>query len=47
MNVKGIYRNGRVELFERPEGVEQADVVVTFRMFRHRPRRRRQARGAA
>jgi hypothetical protein len=28
--VKGIYRNGRVELLEKPEGVDQAEVVVTF-----------------
>ena len=28
--LKGVYRNGRVELFETPEGIEQADVVVTF-----------------
>ena len=28
--IKGIYRNGRVELVEKPEGVDQAEVVVTF-----------------
>lgn len=28
--VRGVYRNGRVELLEKPEGVDQAEVVVTF-----------------
>ena len=28
--VKGIYRNGHVELLEKPEGVDQTEVVVTF-----------------
>lgn len=28
--VKGIYRNGQVQLLEKPEGVEEAEVVVTF-----------------
>lgn len=28
--IKGIYRNGRVELLQQPEGVDQAEVVVTF-----------------
>jgi len=28
--VKGIYRNGQVRLLETPEGVEEAEVVVTF-----------------
>jgi hypothetical protein len=28
--VKGVYRNGRVVLRETPEGVEEAEVVVTF-----------------
>jgi hypothetical protein len=28
--VKGIYRNGQVHLLETPEGVEEAEVVVTF-----------------
>ena len=28
--VRGIYRNGRVELLEKPEGVDHADVVVMF-----------------
>jgi hypothetical protein len=30
MTIEGVYRNGRVELAEYPEGVEQAKVVVTF-----------------
>lgn len=28
--IKGIYRNGRVELAETPTGVEEANVLVTF-----------------
>lgn len=28
--VKGIYRNGQVQLLEKPEGVDGAEVVVTF-----------------
>ena len=28
--VKGIYRNGQIRLLETPEGVEEAEVVVTF-----------------
>jgi hypothetical protein len=28
--VKGIYRNGRVELLTKPEGVNEAEVDVTF-----------------
>jgi len=28
--VKGVYRNGRIVLLETPEGVEEAEVVVTF-----------------
>ena len=28
--VEGIYQDGRVELKEKPEGVEKARVVVTF-----------------
>jgi hypothetical protein len=29
--VKGIYRNGHLELLQRPEGVEDGDVEVTVR----------------
>lgn len=29
-SVEGVYRNGEVELFERPEGLDQARVIVTF-----------------
>lgn len=28
--VEGIYRNGEVELLERPEGLHEARVIVTF-----------------
>ena len=28
--IKGVYRNGRIVLLETPEGVEEAEVVVTF-----------------
>lgn len=28
--VEGVFRNGKVELLEIPEGVEEARVVVTF-----------------
>ena len=28
--VKGIYKNGRIVLFETPAGIEEAEVVVTF-----------------
>jgi hypothetical protein len=28
--VRGIYRNGKVELLEKPTGVDEAEVVVTF-----------------
>jgi hypothetical protein len=28
--VEGIYREGRVELAERPQGIEEAKVLVTF-----------------
>ena len=30
MTVKGVYRNGHVVLLETPNGVEEAEVVVTF-----------------
>lgn len=30
MTVKGVYRNGRIVLLETPQGVEEAEVVVTF-----------------
>lgn len=29
-SIKGIYRNGKVELFESPKEVRQAQVIVTF-----------------
>ena len=28
--VEGIYRHGTVELLERPEGLQEARVIVTF-----------------
>ncbi|MEQ1910027.1 MAG: hypothetical protein ABMA15_14460 [Vicinamibacterales bacterium] len=28
--VKGIYKNGRIVLFETPAGIEEAEVEVTF-----------------
>jgi hypothetical protein len=28
--VEGVYENGKIELAEKPEGVEHARVVVTF-----------------
>ena len=28
--VRGVYRSGAVELLEKPAGVAEADVVVTF-----------------
>jgi hypothetical protein len=28
--VKGVYRNGQVELLQKPEGVEDGDVEVTL-----------------
>jgi len=28
--VEGIYRHGQVELSERPEGLDEARVIVTF-----------------
>jgi hypothetical protein len=28
--VEGIYRDGEVELLERPEGLQEARVIVTF-----------------
>jgi hypothetical protein len=30
LTIEGIYENGRVELEEKPRGVERARVVVTF-----------------
>ena len=30
LTVEGVYRNGRVLLSERPQGIEHARVVVTF-----------------
>lgn len=32
--VKGVYRNGQVELLQKPEGVEDGDVEVTLRNLR-------------
>jgi hypothetical protein len=29
-SVKGIYRNGQIQLLGKPEGVDEAEVVVTF-----------------
>jgi hypothetical protein len=29
-SVEGVYRNGKVELLERPEDVGEARVIVTF-----------------
>lgn len=29
-SVKGIYKNGQVQLLAKPEGVDEAEVVVTF-----------------
>ncbi|MCS7065739.1 MAG: hypothetical protein NZL85_05625 [Fimbriimonadales bacterium] len=28
--VRGYYRNGRIELEELPEGIQEAEVIVTF-----------------
>jgi hypothetical protein len=28
--IEGIYRNGQVELLEKPEGLPEARVIVTF-----------------
>ena len=30
MTVEGTYQNGKIELAEIPDDVEQADVIVTF-----------------
>jgi hypothetical protein len=30
LTVEGVYRNGKIELAEIPESVEQADVLVVF-----------------
>jgi hypothetical protein len=29
-SIEGIYKHGRVELLETPEGVDEARVIVTF-----------------
>jgi len=29
-SVEGIYRDGRVELLETPEGIDEARVIITF-----------------
>ncbi|MEG4271186.1 MULTISPECIES: hypothetical protein [unclassified Microcoleus] len=29
-SVEGIYRNGKIELFEMPADIEEAQVIVTF-----------------
>jgi hypothetical protein len=29
-SVEGVYRNGRVELFETPDDLDEARVIVTF-----------------
>ena len=30
ISVKGVYRNGQVQLVEKPTGLPEADFVVTF-----------------
>jgi hypothetical protein len=30
LSVEGIFRNGKVELLEKPENVQEARVIVTF-----------------
>jgi hypothetical protein len=30
LTVKGIYKDGKVEVEEKPDGVKQANVLVTF-----------------
>ena len=30
LTVKGIYKDGKVDVTEKPAGVKQADVLVTF-----------------
>lgn len=35
--VKGIYRDGHVHLLDKPEGIESAEVVVTFMIDRPVP----------
>ena len=30
LTVKGIYKDGKVEVAEKPAGIEQANVLVTF-----------------
>src|SRR5579871_4826585 len=30
VTIEGVYENGKVELAERPEGIERAKVMVTF-----------------
>lgn len=30
LTVEGIYRNGKVEIKEKPENIKQANVLVTF-----------------
>jgi hypothetical protein len=29
-SVEGIYRDGRIELLEMPEGIDEARVIITF-----------------
>lgn len=29
-SIRGVYRNGQIELEEKPEGITEAQVVVTF-----------------
>ncbi len=28
--IEGVYKNGKIELFETPPGVQESNVVVTF-----------------
>ena len=30
ISILGRYRHGNIELFERPEGIDEAEVIVTF-----------------
>jgi len=30
LTVKGIYKDGKVEVAEKPDGITQSDVLVTF-----------------
>lgn len=43
-SVEGIYRNGEVELFERPGGLGESRVIVTFLPAASEDRSRAEAR---